>query len=394
MDNPKKILICGTISVVIIGVIASANTILDRFTSNNGLAIQSNVQRAVNSNSDLSSSSIEQFKNQFCGVDSSLNSNNYVTEYKLPHTCEMPLGITVDNQAEKIWYVSTKEGTLGSYNLITKRFDKEISIPIWKVRKNPIDFSNVWSVKVNPIGGSVWFTDEKQNAIWKYSKSVGFDIYKVPDSSSIFGTTSPMALGFDSRGNVYFVGMHSPVLWFGNSTLMKNSTSNGITKIPMPVNNFKGIDSKQISIGSMTLDNRRNVIWISLSALESEGEILRYNITSRTFDTFILPEQLSLPVGLAVDDNGNLWATDHGTSIFYMLNIKNHNVTMFATSKASPRIYGLNDSSTLPGDANTLPYWMEKDAVEGSLWFNEHQGNKIARFNPVNNILYEYWIPT
>lgn len=269
MDNPKKILICGIISVAIIGVIASANTILDRFTSNNGLAIQSNVQRAVNSNSDLSSSSIEQFENQFCGVDSSLNSNNYVTEYKLPHTCEMPLGITVDNQAGKIWYVSTKEGTLGSYNLITKRFDKEISIPIWKVRKNPIDFSNVWSVKVNPIGGSVWFTDEKQNAIWKYSKSVGFDIYKVPDSSSIFGTTSPMALGFDSRGNVYFVGMHSPVLWFGNSTLMKNGTSNGITKIPMPVNNFKGIDSKQISIGSMTLDNRRNVIWISLSALNS-----------------------------------------------------------------------------------------------------------------------------
>jgi virginiamycin B lyase len=394
MDNPKKILIWGIISVAIIGVIASANTILDRFTSNNGLAIQSNVQRAVNSNSDLSSSSIEQFKNQFCGVDSSLNSNNYVTEYKLPHTCEMPLGITVDSQAGKIWYVSTKEGTLGSYNLISKRFDKEISIPIWNVRKNPIDFSNVWSVKVNSIGGSVWFTDEKQNAIWKYSKSDGFNMYKVPDSSPAFGTSSPVSLGFDSRGNVYFVGIHSAVLWFGNSTLMKNNTSNGITKIPMPMNNFNGIDSKQISVGSMTLDNRRNVIWISLSALESEGEILRYNITSRTFDTFILPEQLSLPVGLAVDENGNLWATDHGTSIFYMLNIKNHNITMFATSKASPRIYGLNDSGTLPGDANTLPYWMEKDAVDGSLWFNEHQGNKIARFDPMNNILYEYWIPT
>jgi virginiamycin B lyase len=67
---------------------------------------------------------------------------------------------------------------------------------------------------------------------------------------------------------------------------------------------------------------------------------------------------------------------------------------MFATSKASPRIYGLNDSNSLPEDANTLPYWMEKNVVDGSLWFNEHQGNKIAKFDPENNTLYEYWIPT
>ena len=107
-----------------------------------------------------------------------------------------------------------------------------------------------------------------------------------------------------------------------------------------------------------------------------------------------MPEQLSLPVGLVVDNNGNLWATDHGTSIFYMLDTKSHNVTMFATSNASPKIYGLNESSSLPEDAYTLPYWMEKAPDDGSIWFNEHQGNKIARFDPLNNTLYEYWIPT
>jgi hypothetical protein len=32
----------------------------------------------------------------------------------------MPLGIEVDNQARKVWYVSTKQGVLGDYNLITK----------------------------------------------------------------------------------------------------------------------------------------------------------------------------------------------------------------------------------------------------------------------------------
>jgi virginiamycin B lyase len=37
---------------------------------------------------------------------------------------------------------------------------------------------------------------------------------------------------------------------------------------------------------------------------------------------------------------------------------------------------------------------MEYGVNDGSLWFNEHQGNKIARFDPVNSTLYEYWIPT
>jgi virginiamycin B lyase len=43
--------------------------------------------------------------------------------------------------------------------------------------------------------------------------------------------------------------------------------------------------------------------------------------------------------------------------------------------------------------AYTLPYWIE-NGLDGSIWFNEHEGNKIARFEPTNDTLYEYWIPT
>jgi streptogramin lyase len=101
-----------------------------------------------------------------------------------------PLGIAVDSHARKIWYVSTKQGTLGSYNLVSKKFDKEITIPIWMARQNPNYFSDVWSLRVD-MNGDVWFTDQKQNAIWRYSGSVGgFEMYKVPEKSSAFGTTS------------------------------------------------------------------------------------------------------------------------------------------------------------------------------------------------------------
>src|SRR6201998_3287086 len=258
MINSKKTLVYRIIAITVVVIIATMYTTLFRSPSDDSLAIKSGIQSIANS----SNPSIEQFKNQFCGLNSIPNSNNYVTEYRLPHTCEMPLGIAVDNQAGKVWYVSTKQGVLGDYNLITKKFDKEISIPVWNVRKYPMDFSNVWSVKVDPKGNSIWFTDEKQNTIWRYSKALGFDMYKIPEKSRAFGTISPVSLDFDSKGNVYFVGIHSPVLWLGNVTQMKNNTSDGIRKIPMPVGSFKDIDPKQISTGSLAVDNKRNVIWI------------------------------------------------------------------------------------------------------------------------------------
>jgi virginiamycin B lyase len=58
---------------------------------------------------------------------------------------------------------------------------------------------------------------------------------------------------------------------------------------------------------------------------------------------------------------------------------------------ASERIFG--GSESFSDGAYTLPYWIHK-ADDGSLWFNEHTGNKIAHFLPNNNTLIEYWIPS
>ncbi len=386
----KNILVYGTIGII--AVIIVSYVVLFRAPNNNinnAMSNNSTAQLIANSRA----AALEQYQKQFCGLNSIPHSNNYITEYKLPSTCEMPLGILVDNQAGKVWYVSTKQGTVGSYDLATHKFDKELNIPAWNVRSIPTDNSQVWSVKEDK-SGNIWFTDEKQNAIWRYSKSAGgFEIYKIPETSKEFGTAYPVSIDFDSKGNVYFVGIRIPVLWFGNTTEMKNGTSNGISKIPIPTGEFKGIDPDLISTGSIAVDNKRNVVWISMLSFPSKGEVLRYNITSKTFDTFNMPAGLSSPVGVAVDDNGNPWMTDHATSLFFMLNASNGKTTTYATSRASPQIYGVNDVNSIPEGAYTLPYWIEKGS-DGSLWFNEHEGNKIARFEPSNGILYEYWIPT
>jgi virginiamycin B lyase len=82
-----------------------------------------------------SSSSFQQneklktFQNSFCGMNSMPNSTEYVTEYVLPQNCEMPLGIGVDIKEDRVWYVSTKKGILGSYDIKEDKFNEEMQIP-------------------------------------------------------------------------------------------------------------------------------------------------------------------------------------------------------------------------------------------------------------------------
>ena len=346
---------------------------------------------------------INKFENQFCGNNTNPNSNQYVTEYVLPTRCEMPLGIDVDNNTSKVWYISTKNGMLGSYNIKENRFDQEHTIPIWKSRQNPIDSSQVWTVKVDRENNNIWFTDEKQNSIWRYNNLLKtFEFFNIPAISESFGTTYPVSLDFDSSGNIYFVGIRSTSLWFGNIKEMKNGTSDGISQIPIPLQGFVGIDPDLISTGSLVVDENNNSVWLSMLAFAKKGIIFKYDINSKTFEVFNLPLDLSSPVGIALENNNNisdLWVTDHGTSIFYKLDYSDRKITKFVTSEASPRIFGRNSTSeelaaAAPSTAAyTLPYWINEGS-NGSIWFNEHTGNKIAVFNPVNMTLIEYWIPT
>jgi virginiamycin B lyase len=376
---------------------------------------------------------LETFQEGFCGLDAKSNSNEYITEYVLPQACEMPLGIAVDvdnkevddndnnnnDQTNMVWYVSTKKGLLGSYNIEEDKFDKEHLIPNWKMRESPRGFSQVWEIEVDSRkeeeggGGDVWFTDEQQNAIWRYIKSSKtFEMYIIPGKSEDFGTTYPLSIEFDPNNEniIYFVGTYSPSLWIADTSEMKNGTSDGISQIPIPIEKgFRGIDSVYITTGSIAFDNKRDAIWISvLSYAAQKGQIFKYDLDKKSFDVYDLPEEehgLSSPWGLVVDDihnDGDLWITNPGTSLFYKIDPDddNNNIVKFVTSKTSPRIFGNintinnnNNISSIYKNSYTQPSWIKK-SNDGSIWFNEQQGNKIARFDPSNMKLIEYWVPT
>ncbi|HZC20885.1 MAG TPA: hypothetical protein VE223_04505 [Nitrososphaeraceae archaeon] len=380
---------------------------------------------------NTTNTAVKNFQETFCGANTTaaLDFNGYVRENTLPQSCEMPLGIAFDNSAHRVWYVSTKKGVLGSYDLKQNKFDQEHIIPNWTSRENPTDYSQVWTLKVDDSGGrkqqqrgevrggDIWFTDVKQNAIWKFIKSSqSFEIYKIPGNSSSFGTTYPISLEIDRKNNrIFFVGTFSPSLWIGDITKMKNGTSDGISQIHIPTSGFNGIDPALVTTGSIAFDSKKNSVWISMLSYGRKGEIFRYDLDKKFFEIFDLPKELNSPLGLAVDSNSeNLWITNAGTSMFYKLNPYTGNIIKFVTSKTSPRVFGhgiitdggdgsssggngqVRDNgieSNISKNAYTLPYWIQK-APDGSLWFNEQEGNKMARFDPSNMKLTEYWIPT
>ena len=319
----------------------------------------------------------------FCGNDASVNSNSYIHEYKLPITCEMPLGIYEDGQ--KVWYVSTKNGVLGYYDLGTGKFGREYTIPVWSARQSPNASPEMaWQVKSDGKG-SIWFVSEK-NELWKFNiQSEQFERFKTPQ-------IYPSSFDFDGSGNIYLSGFFGKSLWYADTSKLKNGTSDGFTEIKLPLDEFNGLQTP-VGSGSLSVDMKRNVVWLPLLSFEQKGVVFRYDANKNETQSFPLttspPSPLLSPSSTSLDDSGTPWVADHATSIFFKLDPANGNVTKYVTSTASPRIYGGKASA----EAYTLPYWIQPG--NGSIiWFNEHTGNKIARFDTSNETLVEYWIPS
>ncbi|HZA63135.1 MAG TPA: hypothetical protein VE573_09710, partial [Nitrososphaeraceae archaeon] len=215
---------------------------------------------------------VETFQDGFCGInDTDPNSTEFVTEYMLPQTCEMPLGIGVDIEEDRVWYVSTKKGVLGSYGIKENKFNEEKQIPSWPSRENPMEFSQVWDVEVDNRReegeGDIWFTDEKQNVVWRYIKSSNtFERYMIPGESRDFGTTYPASIEFDTNNDniIYFAGMFSPSIWIAEIDKLNNGTSEGISEIPIPVEGFEATDPVFVTTGSLAFDEKENAVWVSI----------------------------------------------------------------------------------------------------------------------------------
>lgn len=345
------------------------------------------------------------FENLNCGINSIPKSTEFIKEFVIPSYCNIPIAITYDKADNKVWFISTKAGNLTNFDPSNNKF-QSYKIPTWPTRDQEIGNSWSWDLKLDQSGKNLWFTDEKQSSVWKFNKDKNdFEEIKIPSTSKYYSTSYPISLAFGKENDIYLVGIRTLSIWHIDVKGSSNNTSYKVTEIPIPLNNtFKGIDEYEIGLGSMSMDSKRENIWITALAFNKKGALINYNIPTNNFKIYDLPKTITSPVGIVIDHNDDIWITDHGTSSFYKIQTKkisNHinetNIEHFITSPLSTRIFGLEYDKSLQNFSinigNTLPYWI-KVSKDNTIWFNEHVANRIAQFNSKDNKLIEYWIPT
>jgi len=314
----------------------------------------------------------KEFKQHLCG-SSFEKISDYIVEYSIPYPCSQPVGIAIDKN-DSAWIAATWMGHLIVFDPNKNGYFSEfIEIPNWKTKG--IFGSMVWGMNFDKYG-NLWFTDQVNNAIWRYFVSEKkFEMYKV----STLGAY-PAFIEFDREGNVWFSEIFGKKLGVLYPHLVENNTSKGISEYE-----FEDLVKHKItSMGPVSISNNTNnkndIVWFSAVKYPDNGSVINFNITSKKFNIFELSKEAGIPISIIEDDRGILWINDHATSIFFTFDPKTNQTKKYSTSLPSTRI------------TSSLPYFNEYR--DGKLWFNEHEGNAIGYFEPKNDTMVEYHIPT
>ncbi len=288
-------------------------------------------------------------------------SNRFITEFVIPTPCSAPIGITVDERGI-VWFSETNSSKIGNFDPRTKTF-REFLIPHGDDGKG----AESWSLAFDE-DGILWFTDHENNAVWSFDeKREHFERYDIPTPGSF-----PVQLVIDSHGNIWLSEIYGNKIAKIDPSLVRANSTNGFVEFEPP--------GRLDLLGGLSVapDGR---IWIAMLTYPIVGRIAVYDPITDEFEVFDLPEGISSPVGIAVDSEGRVWISDHGTSQFVLFDTNDGSFRRFSTSLGN---------TAFPV---TLPYWNMIDK-DGNMWFNVHQANTIAKFDVNKWWLVEYEIPT
>lgn len=320
---------------------------------------------------------------QFCG-SSIAKSTKFIQEYSIPTDCTNPLAIVTDYSGN-VWFAETNTGKLGKFDPITKSFT-EFENPLW-----PKDArSMIWGMDYSP-DGSVWYTDESFDSIWKFTtdnqkyQRIDFPSEgdSLPQKLKILGS---QVVVNDFNGNK---------LTFFDPTQSDKELS--YLNIPSPVEGSV--------TGDFAIDSENNV-WYTNWIFQQGGVLVKFDqdayrnsvatsnqnpLQSLDFiQVFQLPVDLFTPNGIAVSD-GLIWIADTSNSVIFTFNPDTKQFISYPTSDPKVSTYG--NSTGLIKSPISRPYWIESNSM-GQLVFNEQTSNSIAVLDPKANSLVEYLVPS
>lgn len=320
---------------------------------------------------------------KFCGSGDA-KSTPFVKEYTIPTACTNPLAIVADYDGN-VWFAQTNTGKLAKFDPTTESFT-EFTNPLWPQNGR----SMIWGIDYSP-DGSLWYTDESYDSIWRFSiQDQKYQRIAYPSE----GDSLPQKLKVD-----------------GSQIVINDFTGNKITFLdPTQTNdNLRYLNLPSPVNGSVTgafaIDNDKNV-WYTNWLFQQGGVLIKFdqegyrnsiaNVNGESIpfidyiQVFQLPFELLTPNGMAVSD-GMIWLADTSSSAIFSFDPSTQQFTQYITSDPKLSTYG--NSTGVIKSPISRPYWIESNS-DGNLVFNEQTANSIAVMNPKSESLVEYLIPS
>lgn len=311
---------------------------------------------------------------RFCGTGQA-KSNDYVTEFKIPTICTQPLAITVDPQGN-VWFAQTNTGKIAKFDPKSMEFT-EYENSAWP----PKSHSMMWSMDYSG-DGSLWYTDDAHNSIWRFSTTDG-TYEQIPYSTDKDSLPQQIVV----RGSqVVLNDFYGGKISFLDITQRRSYTT---IPTPMPGSFVAGFD----------FDSSGN-LWYTNWVLGQGGVLVRLDYTKFAtseqknvtdfVETFTLPASLRTPVGLVVDTQDNIWIADTSSSSFFKFSPSDEKFTRYVTSEPPVSVYG--NATGVIKTPSSGPYWMQ--ILDNKLVFNEQLANAVAVFDFQKEKLVEYAVPS
>ena len=344
-------------------------------------------------------------KSQFCSTNDQPLSNQYVKEYKIPTECTQPLAITVDHNGQ-VWFAETNTGDLAKFDPLTETFteynnttweevEKIFIVSALENNSQPTKLrSMIWGIDYFP-DGSVWFTDETTDAIWKFS--IDEETYDRISYSQIDENKSslPQKLVIDGSKiiiNDFSGGRLSFLDYAQDRDGLRHYSIPSV--VPDAVTSDFAIDSeKNVWYTNWVPSGQGILVKFDYPGYEfqsTQGEVTQGLLLQDFVEWYNFPSGLTTPNGVTIGPDQKIWIADTSSNYFFSFDPNTEEFIKYTTS--IPTIDSYGNASGVIKNPVSRPYWIEH--YDGNLIMNEQTANRIGLFTPSTQTLTEYTIPS
>lgn len=322
---------------------------------------------------------------QFCGSGQPPGFTDYIREFEIPTKCTNPLAITVDYDGNP-WFVESNTGMVATFDLESELFT-EYPNPNWPEGVT----SMMWGLDY-ASDGVLWFTDDWSNSVWLFNPLLGQ--YGRLSFPMVVEDPLPQRLAVDGS-QIIINDLYGNLLAFLNPSMLDS-----FLVAPSPV------DGAVLS--DFVVDDNTGHIWYtSWSHHGADGYLVRFDydryvdIAANTGQVYLppidfvdlvkLPPQLLTPNGIAMSDDGKIWIAGTSSSSFFEFDPALRYFVQYVT--ADPMVSTYGNKTGVIKDPISRPYWMASDDMN-RIVFNSQTSNNISVFDPVQQKLVEYHVPS